>query len=228
MWLLMPSGCLSLVVLFGLLILFPIFLTQTMITALTKLGLSPEASLFTVLAIFLGGMINIPIKRIPREEQLEVQPFKLFGFDRMFPRPVRFRSYTIIAVNVGGCVVPCLIAAYELIRIAHEGPFALVVTIGSIVINTAICYRLVRPMPKAGLALPPFVPALVAAACGLFFIRELAPSIAFTSGVLGPLIGADLLHLRDVRRMHAGIASIGGAGTFDGIVLSGLVATLLA
>lgn len=228
MWLLMPSGCLSLVVLFGLLILFPIFLTQTMLAALTKLGLSPEASLFTVLAIFLGGMINIPVKRIPREEQIEVPSFRLFGFDRMFPRPVLRRSYTIIAVNFGGCIVPCLVAVYELIRIANAGPVALISAIGSIVINIAVCYRLARPIPKAGLALPPFIPAVVAAACGVFFARELAPMIAFTSGVIGPLVGADLLHLRDVQRMHAGIASIGGAGTFDGIVLSGLVATLLA
>jgi uncharacterized membrane protein len=47
-------------------------------------------------------------------------------------------------------------------------------------------------------------------------------------GVLGPLIGADLLHLRDIKTLETGIASIGGAGTFDGIVLSGIVADYLA
>jgi uncharacterized membrane protein len=47
-------------------------------------------------------------------------------------------------------------------------------------------------------------------------------------GALGPLIGADLLHLRDLERIGAGAVSIGGAGTFDGIVLSALIATLLA
>jgi uncharacterized membrane protein len=46
--------------------------------------------------------------------------------------------------------------------------------------------------------------------------------------VLGPLIGADLLHLRDIEELETGIASIGGAGTFDGIVLSGIVAAYLA
>jgi uncharacterized membrane protein len=46
--------------------------------------------------------------------------------------------------------------------------------------------------------------------------------------VLGPLIGADLLHLRDIEKIATGIASIGGAGTFDGIVLSGIVAAYLA
>jgi uncharacterized membrane protein len=46
--------------------------------------------------------------------------------------------------------------------------------------------------------------------------------------VLGPLIGADLLHIRDVEALETGIDSIGGAGTFDGIVLSGIVAAYLA
>jgi uncharacterized membrane protein len=74
----------------------------------------------------------------------------------------------------------------------------------------------------------PIVPAALAALCAISFDRELAPPIAFTAGVLGPLIGADLLHLRDLQSPGAGVSSIGGAGTFDGIVLSGMVATLLA
>ena len=55
-----------------------------------------------------------------------------------------------------------------------------------------------------------------------------APPVVFVAGVLGPLIGADLLHLRDIEKITTGIASIGGAGTFDGIVLSGIVAAYLA
>jgi uncharacterized membrane protein len=46
--------------------------------------------------------------------------------------------------------------------------------------------------------------------------------------VLGPLIGADLLHRRDISTITTGIAGIGGAGTFDGIILSGIVAAYLA
>ena len=52
--------------------------------------------------------------------------------------------------------------------------------------------------------------------------------VAFVAGVLGPLIGADLLHLKDIMKVSAGVLSIGGAGTFDGIVLSGLFAALFA
>jgi len=41
-------------------------------------------------------------------------------------------------------------------------------------------------------------------------------AVAFISGVLGTLIGADLLNLGKLRELGAPVASIGGAGTFDG------------
>jgi len=52
--------------------------------------------------------------------------------------------------------------------------------------------------------------------------------VAFVAGVLGPLIGADLLRLNEVVKIAPAVVSIGGAGTFDGIVLSGLISALLA
>jgi len=36
------------------------------------------------------------------------------------------------------------------------------------------------------------------------------------------------MHLKDVETSELGIASIGGAGTFDGIILSGIIAAYLA
>ncbi|MBS0554096.1 MAG: DUF1614 domain-containing protein, partial [Proteobacteria bacterium] len=50
----------------------------------------------------------------------------------------------------------------------------------------------------------------------------------YIGGTLGVLIGADLLRLNQVGKLGAPVASIGGAGTFDGIVLTGLLAVLLA
>lgn len=224
----MPFGCLPLLLLAGLLILFPLFLANAIVTALGKLGLSPTMSIIVAISIFVGGMINIPVRRIPREETLETFPIAMFGFGRFFPRLARRRTYTIIAVNLGGCIIPCMLVIYELFRLAAAGTAALALTIVAAGINIAVCYRLARPLPNVGIALPALVPALVAAACGLLFMHEQAPLVAFTAGVLGPLVGADLMHLRDIEGLSTGVASIGGAGTFDGIVLSGLIATLLA
>ena len=52
--------------------------------------------------------------------------------------------------------------------------------------------------------------------------------IAYVSGVLGALIGADLLNLPKIPKLGAPVASIGGAGTFDGVFLSGIIAVVLA
>jgi uncharacterized membrane protein len=224
----MPYGCLPLAAFFGLLILLPLFLADIMLTALSRLGLSPEASMWAALGIFLGGMINIPVKRIPRTEVLESHAFGMFGFERMFPGRVRRTPYTVIAVNFGGCVVPVGIAAYELVRISRYGAADFALTLAAIGINVAACYYMARPIPRVGIAMPALLPGLLAALCGIVFHQELAPMIAFCAGVLGPLIGADLMHLKDIRSISTGVASIGGAGTFDGIVISGLLATLLA
>lgn len=224
----MPYGCLPLALFLALVILLPLFLADVMLSALTRLGLSPQTSVIAALGIFLGGMVNIPVKKIPREQYLEPAPLGLFGMDRFIGYRMPRRQYTIIAINFGGCIVPCLIVAYELFRIAAHGPLPIFMAFAAIGVNIAVCYQLAQPIPKVGIAMPALVPAFVAAICAILFFRELAPPIAFSAGVLGPLVGADLMHLKDIQRINTSMASIGGAGTFDGIVLSGLLATLLA
>lgn len=223
----MPYGCLALLLFAWFLVLLPFFLADAMLDALAKLGLSPETSFLAALGMFVGGMVNIPIYRVPRDEIVLVPAVDLFGFDRIFPRLVRQRHETVIAVNVGGCLIPSAIAVYELGRLAAAGPLVLLATLVAVTVNVAVCHLVARPIPNVGIAMPPAVPALTAVVCSLPF-GDLAPAVAFAAGVLGPLIGADILNLRRIEHMMTGVASIGGAGTFDGIVLSGLVATLLA
>ena len=69
--------------------------------------------------------------------------------------------------------------------------------------NIMVCYLMARPVPGIGILMPAFISPLVAVGvtwivCGLFApvgATNLAP-IAFTAGVAGPLVGADLLHLK--------------------------------
>lgn len=220
----LPAGCLPLLF-FGALVLLPLLFANVVLAALEALGLNPGASLLAATGIFLGGLVNIPVKRLPRERPAPPRVATLFGLGR-FARPRADPQYTVIAVNLGGCVIPCGLAAYELLRIAAQGTLAAAAI--AVAINVAVCYKLARPVPNLGIALPALVPALAAAISALLFAPSFAPPIAFCAGVLGPLVGADLLHLREIRNSSTGFGSIGGAGTFDGIVLSGLVATLLA
>jgi uncharacterized membrane protein len=150
-----------------------------------------------------------------------------FGLERWLT-PHFAHDYVTVAVNVGGCVIPSLLALYELFRVVSYGTGAVTILAIVTAVNVAVCYRLARPMPRVGLAIPALVPSLVAASLSLALIPDFAPPVAFVAGVLGPLIGADLMHLKSVVRIAPAVASIGGAGTFDGIVLSGLIAALLA
>lgn len=220
-------GCLALAF-FALVLLLPFFLANAMLTALARLGLSPEVSIAAAVGIFLGGMVNLPVKKIAREEVVEIPPTYLFGIGRLLPRRVRREAHTVIAVNVGGCLVPLGLAGYELWRLAGMGWDVLGLALVAAAVNTAVCWKVARPIPRVGIAMPALVPAVVAALTALLLLPEMAPPVAFVAGVLGPLLGADLLHWGDMKEIATGVASIGGAGTFDGIVLSGLVATLLA
>lgn len=223
-----PPGCLSGALVLAALALLPLFMANAVLAALSDLGLGPDGALVAAAAIFLGGAVDVPVRRIPREETVEVPRAGLFGLGRMAPRLVRRRTYTVLAVNVGGCLVPTGLAAWQLVRLGGAGGGALAAALGAIAVNVALCWRLARPVEGVGIALPALVPGLAASACALLLAPEHAPAVAFTAGVAGPLIGADLLHLAEVEEVASGAASIGGAGTFDGIVLSAIVATLLA
>jgi uncharacterized membrane protein len=122
---------------------------------------------------------------------------------------------------------PLGLALYELVNLVVDARLlgAAVIASG---FDIAVCYFLARPVPRVGIALPSLVPALLSVAAALLLAPEQAPSIAFIAGVTGPLVGADILHLRDVACIGTGVASIGGASTFDGIILSGILAAYLA
>ena len=87
---------------------------------------------------------------------------------------------------------------------------------------------LARPVAGVGIVVPMLLPPLSAALAALLLVPQQAPLAAYVAGTMGTLIGGDLLHVRKVRRLAAPVASIGGAGTFDGVFLTGIIAVLLA
>src|SRR5918996_1430928 len=114
-------GCLALILLLFLLLLLPFFFAHFMLTALAKLGLSPLAAFVILIGIITGSTVNIPIKRYPRDEEIVVDPFVMFGFGRLFSLPRLTRSYVTLAVNLGGCVIPSTLAVYESLLVAWRG-----------------------------------------------------------------------------------------------------------
>ena len=192
--------------------------------AFGKLGLSWGSAILLLMASLFGSALDLPLFSIRTEappDQAELPP-PLRGLLRQVMR--EYHGRTLIAVNVGGCLVPVWFSLYLLSR--HALPAWQVLL--SIAVVAAISHRLSRPLRGIGIAMPIFVAPVCAALVALVVNPAEAAPLAYVCGTLGVLIGADLLRLRDIRRMGAPIASIGGAGTFDGIFVTGIVAVLLA
>jgi len=137
--------------------------------------------------------------------------------------PLPFTGRTIIAINVGGCLVPLVFSA----SLIYRFPFSVIELVVAIILVSAICYFSSRPVAGFGIGMPPLVAPVAAALTAVMLNHELAAPLAYICGTLGVLFGADLLRMKDIGKLGAPIASIGGAGTFDGIFLTGIVAVLL-
>ena len=170
----------------------------------------------------VGSVVNLPVARLRGQVIVAPRVVRAYGMRYLVPE-VRQRRETVIAVNVGGALVPAGLAGYLIVR-DHLGSRALVAA----GIVAAVSFLLARPVRGVGIVLPGLVPPIVAAFTALVVAEPVAPALAYVAGVLGTLVGADLLNLPRIRALGAPVASIGGAGTFDGIFLSGLIAVLIA
>jgi uncharacterized membrane protein len=175
-----------------------------------------------LLLSLLGSYINIPVARLPEKEVVSQREVTFFGMRYVIP-VIRESPPTIIAVNLGGAIIPTALSVFLLLRnrLFLSGPLA-------VALVAAVVHWLAYPVKGVGIATPMFVPPLVAAFVAYLLSRAHAPALAYIAGTLGTLIGADLLNLGQVQGLGAPIASIGGAGTFDGVFLTGIIAVLLA
>jgi uncharacterized membrane protein len=192
--------------------------------ALKRLGLSSELVLILMILSIAGSFINIPLMRIKSLVPIvSIREISVFGITFRVPSCNLKEMTTTVAVNVGGAVIPVLVSAYLLYRY----PSAIPIAIAGIVMESLIVYQIARPVPGVGIVTPMIIPPSFAALVGILLGGIEAPIVAYCSGTIGTLIGADIMNLRRVNRIGAGTVSIGGAGTFDGIFLSGIVAVLL-
>ncbi|WP_085033252.1 DUF1614 domain-containing protein [Ensifer aridi] len=190
--------------------------------AYTRLGISARAALRILLASLLGSYLNLPLAELPGQPVLSGQVVDYFGMQYVVPVVVDWPG-TVIAVNVGGALIPSLMSIYLLARNGLWGRGLL-----ATVAVAAVCHALARPVPGLGIALPILAPAITTGIVALLLSRQHAAPLAYIGGSLGTLIGADLLNLDSLQELGAPVASIGGAGTFDGIFVTAVLAVLIA
>ncbi len=189
--------------------------------AVAKLGFSPGIAVMIFAAVLFGSMINIPLYRV--ESTITIIPdFMELWLRQFWGLPLhQVQQQTIVALNVGGGLIPVLVALYQLIR--SDTLAILAVT----VIVTIVSYYSAHIVPGIGIQINALNSPLTAALTAVLIAQPQASSVALAGGILGTLIGADLLHLKEIERMSPGVLSIGGAGVFDGIAMCGLFALLL-
>ncbi len=190
--------------------------------AYEKIGIN-QRYMFTLLFFSLwGSYINIPVAELPAEYIETDKIISFFGMQYVVPMLVG-HPRTIIAVNLGGAVIPVLVSMYLVIKNRLY-----VKALWAVVIMTIIIHQIAYPVPGLGIAEPTLIPPLVTAGVVLLIDRVYAAPLSYVAGCLGTLIGADLLNLNKISGLGAPVASIGGAGTFDGIFLTGITSVLLA
>ena len=217
-----PLSFLFMVLLFALILFFFTMMQINVIAvAFERIGIPSHYVMSALMASFLGSLINIPIKRIPQEAMTDKKTITFFGFRYVIPKTQK--DYTVLAVNVGGAIIPFCISVYLLLKtgLYLQGVIATGCT-------ALAAYRMARPIPGVGIALPFFLTPVLAAVISVIIAYGNAPVVAYISGSLGTLIGADILNLNKISHLGAPIASIGGAGTFDGVFLSGILAVILS
>ncbi|MGH7995117.1 MAG: DUF1614 domain-containing protein [Opitutaceae bacterium] len=187
-----------------------------------SMGVSPRYMLLLLVLCLLGSYINIPVAQLPPERMRAGQIVDFFGIEYVVPIIVNHPG-TVIAVNLGGAVVPFVLSLYLVFRHA-----LFISCLPAIAIVTYAVHRMAHAVPGVGIAVPIFIPPMIAAATAVVISPRRAGPLAYVAGSLGTLIGADLLNLGRVRGLGAPVASIGGAGKFDGIFVTGLAAVLLA
>jgi uncharacterized membrane protein len=147
--------------------------------AAAKLGISPETASLVLLACLIGSAVNIPVARLG-SRALRVEPYlSVFGL-RYFV-PVIRKRVTVLAVNVGGAVVPAALSAYLIVH-EHLGLAAL----AAVVLVASLVHLTARPVPGLGIAVPAILPGLFAVLVALLFHPTAIAALAYVGAHSAP------------------------------------------
>lgn len=189
-------------------------------TAFRKLGFPPEYSIYFLFLSLLGSYVNIPVKNI--KSRMPVIGKGINFHWSGYASSLEDEQGAFIAINLGGAVIPAVMSVF-LSTMA-----SLVDVLIGILIMTIVIHKITRPVKGSGIAVHAMLPPFLAAAVALIISPHNAPIIAYISGTLGCLIGIDILNLKKIPYLGIPVVSIGGAGTFDAIFLTGIISVLLA
>jgi len=97
---------------FLLLVVFGLIQFGLFTWAFSKIGIPPEYPFSRLFLCIIGSMINIPLRRIPLDDNMdEWQTVSFFGMRFRPPRMSR-PNEMVLAINVGGAVIPAILSLH--------------------------------------------------------------------------------------------------------------------
>ena len=194
-------------------------------TAFEDVGFSPTVTALILVATLMGSFINIPLLKLKAKMPIIKEEFvSFFGVVYRIPEVEYGEMTTMVAINVGGALIPACVSLYLLWKM----PSAILPALLGVAVVAVVTHVFARPVKGIGITTPIFIPPLFAVLSAFLLPSSSPKVVAYISGVLGTLIGADLSNIKAIPNLGAPVASIGGAGTFDGVFLTGIIAVLLA
>ena len=190
--------------------------------AYMRLGVGPGTAMLLLFGSLIGSYFNIPLTVLPGKTVSTGEVVDYFGMRYVVPLVTKYPG-TVLAINVGGAVIPTVMSIYLVLRYQLWVRSAI-----AVIVIALIIHAMATPVHGVGIAVPVFAPVVATAILAFILSREYAAPLAYIGGSMGTLIGADLLNLDKIGGLGAPVAYIGGAGTFDGIFLTGILAVLLA
>jgi len=205
--------------------IIPFLLAYIVLSVGMVLGFSPLTTLLLYMAILIGSLVNIPITEL-KQQKTQKPSF----FEDPF-KNLNQNQFTTISINLGGALIPTLMSLYLILELSTNEILALLIALLIVIFVSKSFSRLVKGV---GIAMPMLIPPITAVTASLIATILLGTGqtnlaiISFASGVLGVLIGADLLNLHKIKKLNTNMISIGGAGTFDGIFLTGVFSVIFS
>ena len=195
------------------------FLVAFFFLYLAKIGLSflafsPGVVILIIFLMIIGSFLNIPFGK---KNMVQIEESRFFGLTKK----VVWRPQGV-SINVGGALIPLFIAGYFLSQIPLE---SLTIVVLVVAFFSFLGAQFIK---ERGVLISIILPVLFSAFFSVLLAPDYAVEMAFSGGVLGVLLGADILYLPWILRKNSGVMSIGGAGIFDGIFLVGLFSAIIA
>ena len=203
--------------------LFALIQVGAVSIAFEKLGLTAGSGMLLLLSCIMGSLVNMPLFQMQTSAPAKSeQPTSPLPWLQRLQQP--FEGKTVVCINLGGAIIPVTFSLYLLATQPVPPGAVLLAVIG----QSTVCYFFSRPIPGMGIGMPILIAPITAAVLAVMLGGEQSAPVAYIAGTLGVLVGADLLRINNIRELGVPVASIGGAGTFDGVFITGIVAVLLA